>query len=170
MNNQTIVLTFGKAVQTASGLLLAEIDALMHRDSDGGRITRFEPGTNVFFLLHHDPAIRIVRVDDTGGGNVYRLGEVTRTGMQKGVTFTHPQAQIMLQHIPSGPPSASWYGESSTLVVRKRQAISAPSAPCLGDISYQYRAWQYRYVPPAMNLSVDQEFPVDIIIEYRGEA
>lgn len=163
----TLILSFGVAVQTASGLMLVEIDPLVHKDADGNQMARFPQNVEVFFILHHDPRISIVRVNDTADGNVTRIAEVTRGGSQENVTFTHGAAEKSLSHIPIRLPSVSWYGRGSGLVLKNKNIVVATGAPCLGDLTYQYRATQYRYRPPEMSLALGEEFPVDMVIEYQ---
>ena len=167
-DTQTLVLPFGQMVETSSGLLLAEIDGQIHKDDQGNQISRFPANSEINFLIHHDPQITIVRVNDTAGGDVVRIGSVIRSGSQQNVTFSHGLAEITLSHIPNGLPSAKWYGRGSVLALKDGNKIVAPAAPCLGDLSYQYNAIQYRYRPPEMSLALNEEFPVDLVIEYRG--
>lgn len=167
----TLVLPFGEAVQTSLGLILVEIDPEYHADEDGNVENRFAPGTPVNFLIHHDPAMVIKRVRETEYGHISDRGVVQRSGKKGLATFTDPEGEVSLSHIPAAKPSATrWYGRASAIVWSAGEnKITAPAAPCLGDIAYSYKTRSFRYTPPAMSLAVEEEYPVDMVIEY-GEA
>jgi len=162
----TRVLNFGEEIAGSGALIVAEIDVDKHQDDDGNAKSSFLPGEEVFVLIHHDPDIRIVRVQDTGKGDLLRIGRVTRSRTEE-MTFTHPADKQELPHIPFGGVSASWYGRSSMLVLVGRQ-LQASSCPCLGDISYNFSAVQYKYrLPAGVSLAVGEQYPVDLVVEYE---
>lgn len=165
----TGIASFGADVSDAAtaGLIVAEIDDTMHLDADGQPQTVFLPGESIYFLLHYGATIQLVRVRDTDGGDIQRIGAVTRTRTQQ-ITFEHPAHLVPLPHQPSGQPRADkWYGRSSNLHLDGLE-LSADLAPCLGDISYEIAAVQYCHKPLAgLTLAPGEEFPVDIVIEYQ---
>ncbi len=162
----TRVLSFGEAAAGSGALIVAEIDEDKHLDDDGNVESSFLPETEVFVLIHHDPEIKIVRVRDTGEGDLQRIGTVTRSRTEE-MTFTHTEDKQDLPHNPNGVPSASWYGRSSSLVLDGRQ-LRAVSCPCLGEVTYSFTAVQYRYrLPGSVDLAVGEQFPVDLVVEYE---
>lgn len=159
---------FGESSAAASGSIVPEIDGVMHLDADGREKSSFLPGEAVFFLLPHDANVRIIRVRATDDGDVQLVGPVTRTRAQQ-ITFEHPAHLVELSYRPSGQPTAKWYGRGSNLYLSGK-TLQADMAPCLGDISYPIVATQYLHRPmSAIVLLPGEEFPVDIIIEYRVE-
>jgi hypothetical protein len=169
MSDKTVtgIARFGES-SAASGSIVAEIDGAMHLDADGREKSSFLPGEAVFFLLHHDANVKIVRVRSTDDGDVQLIGKVTRSKSQE-ITFEHPAHLVDLSYRPGGQPTAKWYGRGSNLYLSGK-SLQADLAPCLGDISYPIVATQYLHRPTsAIVLQPGEEFPVDIIIEYRVE-
>lgn len=170
MTDQTITAigSFGASASgsSVSALLRIEIDAEMHTDADGNEIRTFLPGDEVYLLVHHDSRARIINLRDTAGGDLQRIGQVSR-GKNEQITFQHPAHENELQYQPAGTPSADWYGRSSGLRLNGR-TLTAANAPCLGDISYAISAVQYLYRPSSLvTCGIGEEFPVDVIVEWR---
>lgn len=164
----TRVLSFGEDTAGSGTLIVAEIDVDMHLDDEGNAKSSFLPGEEVFALIHHDPEIKIIRVSDTAGGDLQRIGLVTRVRTQQ-MTFTHAEDKEELPHIPNTVPTASWYGRSSGLALDGRQ-LQAAGAPCLGEITYSFAAEQYKYrLPVGIEVAVGEQFPVDLVIEYESK-
>jgi hypothetical protein len=169
MSDRTVtgIARFGES-SAALGAISAEIDGAMHLDDDGNERTAFLPGEAVFFILHHDANVKIVRLRATDGGDVQLIGPVVRSRMEQ-ITFEHPAHLVDLPHKPNGQPTAKWYGRSSNLYL-SGQTLQADLAPCLGDISYKISATQFLHRPiSGITLQPGEEFPVDIVIEYRVE-
>jgi hypothetical protein len=163
-DNITRVLSFGEDVSGTSGLIKAEIDVDMHLDGDGKAKSSFLPNEEVFVLVHHDPDIKIVRVRDTADGDLQLIGSVTRSRTQE-PSFTNPDDKHELPHIPKGMPTAKWYGRNSELSLSGR-SLQAVWAPCLGDITYNFVAMQYKYrLPVAITVVIGDPFPVDLVVE-----
>lgn len=163
---KTVIGSFGQAA-AAGGSIVLEIDAAMHLDSEGNERSDFLPGEGVYFLIHHRSSITIKKVRATDGGDVQKIGKVTRDAEQE-VSFTHPAMTGQLGHLPRGSVTASWYGRTSPLK-REGQDISASGAPCLGKLSYRYEAVQYLHRPPAgVSLDADGQWLSDIVVEYEA--
>lgn len=157
---ETRILTFGQTSASGSGLIRAELDEEMH--PDGGSV--FAPGTVVYFLLHLQ-GLRVVSLKSTAGGLVEKLGIVTRSATQE-LLFNRSGESQELDHVPDLLPAASWYGRSAGLVwTPDSQLVTVADGPVLGLFSYQYSALSYRFTPPVMSLSGDEEFPVELVIE-----
>lgn len=162
----TIVVKFGESVdQTLDQLFVVELDEQLNRDIQGEVKNQFLPGDPVYFLMHYDPGLRVAAIRTTSG-DVVRLGTVGRTGSEE-ILFEAADDEHELPHNPSGHPSASWYGRSST-INRSGRTLTAASTPCIGEVSYGYQAESCRYEPPAMSLSGDQEYKVGIVIHVEA--
>jgi hypothetical protein len=163
-SDKTSVVSFGESTST-SVLIVVEIDFNKHKDDDGNAQTSFGPLDPVYFIIHHAPEISIVRVQATDGGDVQRIGTVTRTKTVE-LSFDHPAHLVELGYNPAGGASAKWYGRSSNLYLTGRE-LQADLAPCLGDVSFPFVAVQYLHRPiGGLNLEPGEEFPTDIKVEY----
>ena len=162
----TAIASFGGS-SGVSGSIIAEIDGEMHLDKDGNERSSFLPGESVYFYLHYDSNVRIIRVRSTDGGDVQRIGSIIRQKTQQ-ITFEHPAHLVDLQYQPKNKPTAiKWYGRASNLFLTGR-TLQADLAPCLGDITYQIAAVQYLHRPPlGLTLDAGETFPNDIVIEYE---
>lgn len=164
-NTVTAIARFGQKSVEGNSLIVAEIDGYMHLDGDGQERHVFLPGEEVFFLLHLDPDVKIIRIKATDDGDVGQVGMVTRTRTQQ-LSFDNPNHAITLPYRPSGPLDAKWYGRSSSLLL-SGLSVKASSAPCLGDVSFPITAMQYVHRPlNGVVLVPGETFPVDLKIEY----
>jgi hypothetical protein len=164
--NVTGIASFGGKSVATGAMIVAEIDGAMHLDGEGQERSAFLPGEPVYFLLHHDPEVKIVRIRTTDDGEVQRIGQVTRTRTQE-LSFDHPAHLIELAYRPSGQPTAKWYGRHSNLFL-SGLSLQADLAPCLGEISYPIKATQYLHRPGSgLVLQPGEAFPVDLKIEYK---
>jgi len=161
----TRVLHFGDPVTGSSGgLLVPEIDPVMHPSDNGEAERTFVKGTEIYFLIHHGPEIAIVRVTDTAGGDVLRIGQVSRTNTMR-LSWAHGDETQELTHLPSAMPTALWYGRTGTLL-RDGRTLRIIGAPALADISYLYQAIQYRFrLEEDIAIPADGEWPFELIIE-----
>ncbi|SDP69872.1 hypothetical protein [Desulforhopalus singaporensis] len=163
----TIIVPFGDGVAGDSGFIRAEIDASKHADSNGNLPSEFAPGTEVFFWLHYNAAeIKINCVAATDGGDIQRIGEVTRIKEQQ-ITFADTEP-VELSYWPKSDPTVTkWYGRTSALTLNGKQ-LAATSAPCLADISYPIRAAQYKHrLVSGVSLSAGDKFYTAAIIDYE---
>ena len=166
-STKTVIGSFGEVV-SADGSIVLEIDTTMHLDSDGSVQSSFAPQEGVYFLLHYDSSkVKINKVINTDSGDVQRLGRVSRSRAEE-VTFTHAAMQKTLLHTPNSVPTARWYGRSSGLVLEGKN-VSAPGAPCLGELLYVFSAMQYLHRPPRdLELDSADEWLTDIVVEYEA--
>lgn len=124
--------------------------------------SQFNPGDQVFLLLHYDHSrLRVTDIKATAG-QVVMEGAVSRTATDE-VLFTAAGELLQLSHIPAGAMAVSWFGRSAA-ITRDGRNISANDAPCLGNVSYAYQATSCRYVPPPMVLGEDESYPVAIVV------
>jgi hypothetical protein len=124
--------------------------------------SQFNPGDQVFLLLHYDHArLRVSDIKATAG-QVYTQGEVSRPATDEVLFVTAGEPQ-QLSHNPAGTLAVSWYGRSAILS-RAGRNVSANAAPCLGNVSYSYQATSCKYIPPPMTLGDDDSYPVAIVV------
>lgn len=164
--NTTTIISFGNAAAESSGAIIGEIDGYMHLDADGNERSQFNPGEAVYCILHYDPAkVKIISMRPTDGGDVQYIGQVIRSRDEQ-QTFQHPGHAIDLRYNPGSNIAARWYGRTSDLV-RSGKQLTAPGAPCLGKLTYQVQFEQYLHKPAPVTIQDGEEYPTDIIIEYR---
>jgi len=162
----TNIIKFGEVVAASSGLIIPEIDGFMHLDATGEERSSFLPGEQVYFLLHYDPAkVKIISLQATDGGDVRRIGKVTRERTEQ-LTFQHPAHLLDMRYTPTTDPEATWYGRGSNLY-RSGRRLQADLAPCLGDLVYDVEFIQYLHKPAVDDIADGEEYPTDIIIEYQ---
>jgi len=160
MAGPTIVVSFGEGVDSANALVVVELDDSMN--VSGGEVKNsFQPGDSTYFLIHHDANLGIQSVKSTSGG-LFNMGTVSRTGTQE-ILFESTDHEVELTHNPTGGVSAYWYGNAAT-VTRSGRTVTANAAPCIGDISYTYRATLYRLDTPSMSLSEGDEYPIGVVV------
>ena len=161
----TRVIHLGETVSGASGaLMVVEVDPVKHPDGNGGVVRSFLPGEDVYLLIHHDPEIAVVRVMDTAGGDLLRVGSVFRNNTER-LSWAHADDVKDLLHNPATQPAPSWFGRIG-LISRDGRSLRITGAPAMADVSYSYQAIQYRYrLPAEVELGADETFPVELIIE-----
>lgn len=163
----TLIASFGEAVAD-SGSVVMEIDEVKHKDADGNMPSEFPPLTEVFFLVHHDPAeTKIVSVKATDGGDIQRIGEVTRTKTQR-LTFASDEA-VQLSHLPSGTVTVTkLYGKTGTTFKREGRALTPSAWPCLAEVSYPVRMIQYKHrIVSGYVLDGDDKFYAAAVCEHE---
>lgn len=161
----TRILPFGSAAESSS-LFMVSVDPAAHADEKGNVPSSFLPGTAVSLIVHHDSDLQIKRLLDSGGGDLQRIGKVTRSNTVE-VQFMAADESVSLPHTPLGTVVASWFGRESGLSGVGRE-LQAAVGPCIGKVSYQYEAVQYTYRPTGgLELVGDEQFPVLIVAEYE---
>ena len=145
--------------------MVVELDGENNLDAEGNEKTSFNPGDEPQFLVHFDPAqLRIDRVRSSSGMCV-SLGEVARLRDQQ-VSFTNADDTQELSYIPAGGVVWSWYGNSPAIQVdyRKLTVVSAGAVPAIGKAVYGIKAQSYKLIPPPLDLSDDQTWPILVVI------
>lgn len=144
---------------------IADFGRNRERNSEGEEVekTAFHPGDPYYFLVQHDPGLRI-RAVRSSWGSVQATGATTRTHSED-IQLAEPEDELETDHIPLGGVSARWYGNSPAIgntgrAVRYR---SGP-LPAIGTMQYS-AAWHgYRLVPAALSLRQGEEWPVLIVV------
>jgi len=162
MSAPTIVVSFGDSVATDDQFFIVELDGVLNVDSAGEVKTQFQPEDDVFFLMHYDKSkLRITDIKTTDSQVVVGR-EVTRSTTTE-YLFVDPSTPQELTYIPDKKPEPSWYGNESALR-REGRSVYAASCPCIGDITYEYKATSARLAPPDITLEADETYPVAIVI------
>lgn len=191
----TIVVKFGESVADGSFFLVALDDAknvnvpagqiLQSYDFQGvtyfviyygvgdirtlpadGVKSQFNPGDEAYFLAHFDAdKLRIADIQATAG-TVINQGHVTRSVTDE-LLFTARGEALTLSHIPAGYLESTWFGRSANLD-RNGMQVTADVAPCLGNVTYDFSAMSFKYVPPPMTLSDKESYPVAIVISVEA--
>lgn len=158
----TIVVEFGQGVDSGA-LVLVELDETMNLDSDGQAKTSFIPGDTPYFLVHHDPSVRIGRVA-CSAGMVTGGATVSRDRSQQ-LQWPNTEDSQELPHIPRGPVAWQWWGNVPA-ITRDGRTLKASGIwiPAIGQASYAITARQFRLIPPALALGEGETFPILIVI------
>ena len=162
MSAPTIVVSFGDSVGADDQFFIVELDDILNVDSSGEVKTQFQPEDDVFFLMHYDKSkLQIIDIKTTDS-QVVIGDEVTRSTTIE-YLFVDPADPQELTYIPGTEPEPSWYGNESGLR-REGRGLYALSCPCIGDVTYEYRATSARLVPPDITLAADETYPVAVVI------
>lgn len=158
MSRATLVIRFGEGADS-SAYVAAEWDGLLNADADGNLPTSWLPGDQPWFWVQHDPSLRVGSIVPTGrSGDVVDCGLTSRNVEKEEVTWTEEGQAIELQRLPDGMPTIAWYGEPGTGLARSIRSLTvAAGIPCTGDASYPYTVHLYRYHPPQLSLSTEQD-------------
>lgn len=161
----TIVVRFGQGSSASADLFLVELDGQLNRETVDGEDqekTQFYPGDEIHFLLHFDQTKYRVTAIKATAGQVQMSSWVDRTHEEE-LLFEAVGEAVDLSHYPSRAPVVTWYGRTASLS-RVGRSLSADKAPCLGILSYNYRAWSGKLVPPSVDLDDDEEYPLAIVV------
>ena len=159
-NKVTLTIQFGEGADS-SLLAVALLDDELNRDAAGEVKSSFASGDQPYFLVHLDPALAVGSVRCSSGSARF-LGEVTRTE-EADIDADAAGDTAELSYLPAGGVSGTWYGNQPGMTVNGRTLTWAEPLPATGKLRYSYRAYSYRYSPPA--LRPDQEWRVRIVIQ-----
>jgi hypothetical protein len=160
----TIVVRFGQGA-AGQDLFLVELDGQLNREIVDGvdqEKTQFYPGDEIHFLLHYDQTKYRVTAIKATAGQVQMASWVDRT-QEEELLFEVVGEAVELSHYPSRAPVVTWYGRTASLS-RVGRSLAADSAPCLGLVTYPYRAWSGKLVPPPVDLEDGEEYPLAIVV------
>lgn len=170
MSKVVLKLEFSDAARD-SGLfaaMIADFQRNREIDSNGKDVekTSFHPGDVYFFLVQHDPGLKLTAVKSSWG-SVQSLGATTRshTGEHgEDIQLAEAEDEQETSYIPTGSVSATWYGNSPTITNKGREIrYKSGPRPAIGKLSYS-AAWRgYRLVPEALELAEGEEWPVLIV-------
>lgn len=161
----TIVVRFGQGAAAGQDLFLVELDGQLNRETVDGvdqEKTQFYPGDEIHFLLHYDPGKYTVSDIKATAGQV-QMGRWVERSAEEEMLFEVVGEPLELSHYPSGAPSVDWYGRRAS-ISRDGRSLAADSAPCLGLVTYQYRAWSGKLVPPPVELEDGEQYPLAIVV------
>jgi len=157
----TIVVEFGDGADS-DALVVVELDDESNLDDDGEEKTTFNPGDQPYFLVHHESTVRIGSVE-CSSGMVTGGSSVSRSRTQR-MEWSDTDESQELPHIPSGEVSWTWYGNQATVTRDGRSLPAIDGVPAVGDANYSMAAYQYQLIPPSLDLSEDEEYPILIVV------
>lgn len=162
MAKATLVVVFGDGVE--AGFVKAEFDEIENVNAAGEVKTQFVPGDEPYFLVQHDPTLRIDRVASTDGMAVSNNAEETRT-RTTALDFAQVDDTVELDYLPAGSGSRVWYGNVPTIATDGR-AITATGGqlPAKGLATYPTTWQSYRLIPPPLTLAAEQTYEITIYI------
>lgn len=162
MSDATIVVKFGDSVSDGDKFFVVELDDEKNINNDGEVLTQFVPGDNIYFLMHYDKTkLKIVDIK-TSDGQVHLFGDTTRENTIE-MIFVDEESKHELPHIPNNTPTASWYGNVAN-INRDERIITVDSWPCIGNISYRYKATSAKLVTPNVDLEAEEIYRIVIAI------
>ncbi len=163
----SIVVHFGEGVDSGA-FNLAMLDKELNVDASGNELTQFAPGDVVYFLVQHDPSLKIVRVAATDG-TVAAQGIRTVT-MQDQVDFVAAGESVDITALPSGAVTVGkWYGrQGAGMKITGRNVSVTSGTPAKADLDYKARMNGYKLVTPAVSLTEDETYPITVFIYFEA--
>lgn len=159
MTEATAVLEFG-ATETAHGLIKLELDDIANEGK-----TVFLPGETADFLLHIESSLKILDVKSTSGA-VTAIGNVSQK-REESLLFTFEKPEVELSYFPAEDAVKTWYGNDASPTLSGRTLTENGILPAFGLFVYNVNFLSFRYTPPGMELSGDDEYPVRIVVRYQ---
>lgn len=156
---ETAILEFG-ATDTAHGLIKLELNDIANNEK-----TVFLPGETVDFLLHVESSLEILDIKPTSGA-------ITPTGplsqqREEWLLFTFEKKDVDLSYFPAENLEKTWYGNDANPTLSGRTMNGNEVLPAFGLFIYNVNFLSFKYTPPGMELSGDDEYPVRIVVRYK---
>lgn len=168
----TNVLVFGEAVSGSSApLVVVDVDAASHKDSEGNVPSDFLPETLVKFSFHAEPGVQLKALRDTAGGSVNIGAEVSRSHEQE-IYFETVDSEVELAHYPDGSANVVWHGLGALLVQDEEnpRKLKCSAAPRKCVVSYGYSATLCTHAfPSTISVGIEESFGVNVRAEYEYE-
>ena len=161
------VVDFGEGADT-SALVAMEFDDTMNVDDEGKVKSKFRPGDDIFFLIHHELKLRIESVKTTGG-MVVSQGSVTR--VRSNELLWNDLEEKQLSYVPSGGITAEWYwreGSGLKKTDTRNAMISGGELPVEGLIKYDITAKLYRLATPKIELEPNETKKITNVAELEA--
>ena len=158
----TVVIEFGAGADS-SALVKVELDDQENLDSSGNTKTSFYHDDVPEFLVHFDgAALRFDRAS-CSSGMVVSQDVVSREKSQQ-MSWQDSENSQELPYIPDGGLNWDWDGNNGGVVQNGRTLIAAGDVPAIGMVSYLIKANSFRFIPPALDLEVDETYNVLVVI------
>lgn len=166
----TLVVQFGESADS-SAFVAYEFDDVLNVDSSGGTKSSWLPGEVIYFVVQHDPSLRVDAILPTGAaGTIVDCGTVTRTRKQE-LSWPDIDTEQELSHIPTAMPALSWYGAPGTgLKLSDRTITLTGGAPSTCDAVIPIEARLYQFIPPPLELATEEDTHRVIIYIYMEAA
>jgi hypothetical protein len=158
----TIVVKFGDG-SDASEFAVINLDESRNKNSKGEVITSFTVSDQIYFYVHLLPGYRVTNITKTSG-TLSNLGGQSFTTKEQ-VYFEELNTKKELSHYPNGNNiSPVWYGNTGDFSRTGRELTNRFNGPCIGDITYDFNAFLFRFTPQNVVIPEDEQFPVLIVI------
>jgi hypothetical protein len=166
----TLVVQFGESADSTA-FVTAEFDDVLNVDSAGEVKSSWLPGDSIFFLVQHDPSLRIDAILPTGNsGTIVDCGIVSRSRDQE-LSWPDINTEQELSHNSTFFPTLTWYGSPGYgLKLNGRTLTIAGGAPCTCDAVIPIEARLFQYIPPQLVLATEDDIYRIIIYIYMEAA
>lgn len=168
----TIVVHFGDDVD-ANTFAMAMLDSELNVDAEGEEITSFVPGDEIFFLIQHDPSLRIDGLPKATDGTVVAQPDKEFVFTEQELIFEEgagvgDRAEVGgpdLAAVHRGDITKTWYGrEGIGFEVKNRKATVTGGVPSICKVQFNAPMKSYKLHTPNVTLAEDEEYPVVIVI------
>ena len=137
----------------------------------GGKMTEkttFIPGDDYYFLVQHDPRLRVTGIR-TSSGAVVPAGAVERHHSEE-VSFADAAATAELERqVVRQEGGVLWYGNAPILRRDgRRLAVASGDVPAVGRVTYASQWSAYMFRCPSLKLNAGEEWPVLIVIDLEA--
>lgn len=168
MTTTTCRVTFGSGSSASDPFAVLELDDVLNIDAAGETKTTFAAGETIWFVLHVQPGYAPALSYQTDGQVTYS-GKVARARTMEGALWSPEDAQVELNHYPSGPVNVNWQGNEIALAALSGRTLAAADVPpavmARANLSYAIECHLFRFDPPAgLVLADDEEYAIDAMI------
>lgn len=163
MPEPTILIPFGESISEDSIFVKVELDDTANVDENDEVLTEFLDTEIVNILVHTEPGAIIEDISTSKGSitNAYSPAIVSRQNEIEEVAFKGAGDTYTLPHYPSGAVSIEWIGRQRAVAMKGRDIICQAGAG-MCNISYNYRANQYKLQMDSLGLEQGEDFPVEV--------
>ena len=167
----SIVVKFEDDEDRDTSSIVVELDDLhgFNLDAEGKSKSSFNPDDTPVFLIHHPDDIEVVSVLCTDG-IVEILNNYVYQPRTVDQLFTSIKSTNDVQYSNVSINSVEWYGNTGSIYMDDGNIggvikIGAATFPCFGTVTIQVEfQYQYRLIPPALDLQEDETYTIYVVI------
>lgn len=166
----TIVVHFGDDVE-AGAFAVAMLDDELNVDGQGEPLTSFAPGSEIYFLVQHEPALVITRIAATDGQVVaqpqkyYAVTDRLDFAEDYDAAADSSGGEQQLSMIPAGAITPTPYGRVATAIRYAGRLVRVlGGTPVKYDFAYRARVRSWKLLAPNVALAEGEEWPITIHI------
>ncbi len=166
MPTPTIIIPFGESSATGEVFAVVDLDGVVNVDRHGNELSEFIDSELVSILVHTESGDKIVSISTSEGAiiNTNKPNIVTREYSNDEIAFKGKGDTYTLPHYPSSGVTVTWTGRERNVSLNGRKLTCNGGAGICG-ISYKYQSYQYILEVPNLNISIGDEFPVEVSFE-----